>query len=424
MAAGPQTVNIVILGTLDTKLAEFLYLRSQILELNPSINVILIDVGRSSTTHDAITVSQPEVYRRSTHKNAENLQSMERSEVIATMLSGAKVVVNNLLADGKVHGVVSLGGSCGTSMASGVMRDLPLTMPKLLVSTVASGDTSWYVGESDITMMYSVVDIAGLNELLRSVIRNAAAAIVGMAVSYYHASSTTKKDAKRKKSVGITMFGVTTPAADKARRWLEGQGFEVCVFHATGSGGRAMERLIREHRLDGVLDLTTTELADELVGGVMSAGEDRLKAAATEGIPQVVSVGALDMVNFGPVHSVPKHLQHRNIYEHNPSVTLVRTTPDECEELGKRLATRLRNSCQRPKLTEVWLPLRGVSIISVEGQPFYDKKADEALFGAIKRELDGTDITVKEVDADINDPSFAEDLARRLSELLTEKGSQ
>ncbi|KAI0456343.1 hypothetical protein F5B21DRAFT_159004 [Xylaria acuta] len=419
-----EAVNVIVVGTLDTKLAEHLYLRSQILETNPSINVILVDAGRSETHHEAITVSQPEVYKRGGHGGS--LQSLPRGEVIKAMIKGATSVIKELFDRGNVHGIVSLGGSGGTSIAAAVMHGLPLTLPKLIVSTVASGDTSSYVGETDITMMYSVVDIAGLNGVLRAVIANAAAAIAGMAQSYASRSATNRASEgseTRKKGIGITMFGVTTPAVDVVRRQLDAQGFEVYVFHATGAGGRAMERLIREHRLDGVLDLTTTELADELVGGVFSAGKDRLTAAAKAGVPQIVSVGALDMVNFGPRDTLPEKFHDRDIFEHNPSVTLVRTTPEECQELGTRVASRLRDNCTNPGVTEVWLPLKGISAIAVDGQAFHDKKADDALFDAIKRGLDGSGIAVKEIDADINDPTWAENIARRLVELVEAKST-
>ncbi|KAI1153651.1 hypothetical protein F4825DRAFT_414093 [Nemania diffusa] len=417
-----HAANVVVVGTLDTKLSEHLYLRSQILEVNPSINVILIDAGRSETHHEAITVPQPDVYKHSGHEGS--LQSLPRGEVIKAMTTGAKSVVKDLFGRGQVHGVVSLGGSGGTSIAAAVMRELPLTVPKLIVSTVASADTSSYVAETDITMMYSVVDIAGLNEVLRAVVANAAAAIAGMARSYASRSATARtwrRDETRKRGIGITMFGVTTPAVDVARRELDARGFEVYVFHATGAGGRAMERLVREHRLDGILDLTTTELADELVGGVFSAGEDRLKTAAKAGVPQIVSVGALDMVNFGPKDTVPERFLNRNLFEHNPSVTLMRTTPNECEELGTRIASRLRGNCTCPDVTEVWLPLKGISAIAVKGQAFYDKEADNALFNAIKGGLDGSGIVVKEVDADINDSTWAKSLALHLVELIEVK---
>ncbi|KAI1108009.1 hypothetical protein F5Y14DRAFT_147557 [Nemania sp. NC0429] len=428
MADQDQATNVVVIGTLDTKLAEHLYLRSQILEADPSANVILVDAGRAETRHEAITVSQHEVHERSGRGRGSGspLDSLPRGEVIRTMTEGAKGVVRDLFDEGRVQGIVSLGGSGGTSIAAAVMRELPLTVPKLIVSTVASADTSSYVGETDITMMYSVVDVAGLNEVLRAVIGNAAAAIAGMARGYAAREArarvrATRDGETRRRGVGITMFGVTTPAVDVARRELDARGFEVYVFHATGAGGRAMERLVRERRLDGILDLTTTELADELAGGVFSAGADRLTAAARAGVPQIVSVGALDMVNFGPKDTVPERFKDRTLFEHNPSVTLMRTTPGECEELGKRVAGRLRDNCVDPGKTEVWLPLRGVSAIAVEGQAFYDKEADEALFGAIRNGLDGSGIVVKEVDADVNDPTWAESLACRLAELVEGK---
>ncbi|KAI1502542.1 hypothetical protein F5X99DRAFT_379077 [Biscogniauxia marginata] len=413
-----EDVYIAVIGTLDTKLEEFLYLRSRILHYSPSINVILVDVGRSPVNHEAITISQATVFPASLYRagNAD-LQSIPRGEVIKTMTKGGIHVVKELQDSRKIHAIVGLGGSGGTSIAAAVMRTLPLTIPKLIVSTVASGDTSSYIAETDITMMYSVVDIAGLNEVLRAVVDNAAAAIVGMAKAY--AVRTLKgKTGEEKKGIGITMFGVTTPAVDVARRWLDNQGFEVYVFHATGAGGRAMERLVREGQLDAVIDLTTTELADELIGGVFSAGEDRLTAAAKAGIPQIVSVGALDMVNFGPRDTVPKEFQNRILFEHNPSVTLMRTTPEECGELGKRVAQRLRGNCAKPQLTEVWLPLRGISAIAVEGQAFRDQRADDALFSAVKKGLDGSGIKVVEVDADINNSSWAENMARRLKDLV------
>ncbi|KAI1282653.1 hypothetical protein F5Y07DRAFT_385978 [Xylaria sp. FL0933] len=419
--AEQKAITIVAVGTLDTKLAEYLYLRSQILEVDPSINVVLIDAGRSETHHEAITISQPEVHKRS--GASDSLQSLPRGEVVKTMIEGTNNVIKDLLKEGNVHGVVALGGSGGTSIASAAMRWLPLTLPKLIVSTVASGDTSSYVAESDITMMYSVVDIAGLNDVLRAIIANAAAAIVGMARSHAARNAAGTGSETKKKCVAISMFGVTTPAVTVARRHLEERGYEVYVFHATGAGGRAMERLLHEGRLDGILDLTTTELADELVGGVMSANEDRLTTAAKKGVPQIVSVGALDIVNFGPKDTVPEKFRSRNLFEHNPSVTLVRTTPEECEELGKRVASRLRDHCVNAQMTEVWLPLKGMSAIGVKGQAFHDKTADEALFDAIKRGLDGSNIIVKEVDAHINDAEWAESIARRLAELIEGKSN-
>ncbi|KAI1770812.1 hypothetical protein F4818DRAFT_254115 [Hypoxylon cercidicola] len=411
-------ISVAVIGTFDSKLQEYLYLRSQILHHDPSVNVILIDAGRAATEHEAITIKQTDVLKASGYEGHDDtFNSLPRAEVVKTMISGAATVIRQLLERGEFQAIIGLGGSSGTNIAAAVMRQLPLTFPKLIVSTVASGDTKLYVAETDITMMYSVVDIAGLNEVLKAVVDNAAAAIVGMARAYATRIRRGQTE-DEKKMIGITMFGVTTKGADAARVWLERNGFEVCVFHATGAGGRAMERLAREGKLHGILDLTTTELADELVGGVFSAGSDRLTAAAQAGVPQIVSVGALDMVNFGPRDAVPAKFQERKLYEHNPSVTLMRTTVEECEELGRRLAKRLRENCAKPLLTEVWLPSRGVSMIAVEGQPFHDEAADAALFTTIKKELRGSGIRVIDVDSDINDASWAENLAQRLAQLI------
>ena len=282
--------TVLLLGTLDTKLEEFLFLHSCIRQQDPAIRVELLDVGRTPTQHHLITIPQDDVLARSSVDNVENLP---RGEVINTMIAGATTLVRSLHEQGNVHAIVSAGGSGNTSLAAAVMRTaLPVGFPKLIVSTVASGEPGMYVGETDLMLMYSVVDVAGLNDVLKGVLRNAAAAISGMAQSYKATREKTVSSADQKSGVGITMFGVTTPAVDAARARLTESGFEVYVFHATGAGGRAMERLVREGRLIAVLDMTTTELADELVGGVFSAGSDRLTAAARAGIPQIVSVGA------------------------------------------------------------------------------------------------------------------------------------
>ncbi|KAI1647064.1 uncharacterized protein F4817DRAFT_115404 [Daldinia loculata] len=420
----PLKTYIAVIGTLDTKLEQFLYLRSQILKNDPSLAVILIDAGRSVIEHDAITIKQHEVLKASGFQGGDGaLMLLPRGDLIKIMIKGAIETVKQLKDREEIQAIISLGGSGGTSIASAVMRELPITFPKLIVSTVASGDVSFYIAETDITMMYSVVDIAGLNEVLKAVVDNAAAAIVGMAKAYAKRIGNGHNNIKAtKKGIGITMFGVTTKGVDAIRKWLESHGFEVYVFHATGSSERSMERLAKGGRLHGILDLTTTELADELAGGVFSAGSSRLTAAAKAGLPQIVSVGALDMVNFGPRDTVPKEFRGRKLIEHTPSVTIVRTTERECEELGKRVAQRLKENCIRPEFTEVWLPLRGVSALDVEGQAFYDKVSDEALFTAIKNGLEGSGISVNELDTDINDPGWSESIAKRLSELIELKG--
>jgi uncharacterized protein (UPF0261 family) len=289
------------------------------------------------------------------------------------------------------------------------MRALPVGVPKLLVSTVASGDTRPYVGAVDVTMMYSVVDIAGVNSVSARIMANAAGAIAGMVGARVPALAA-------KPLVGATMFGVTTPCVTKARERLEELGYEVLVFHATGAGGQSMEALAKDGFLAGVLDVTTTELADELVGGVLSAGPDRLEAAGAVGLPQVVSLGALDMVNFGPRESVPPQFEGRNLYVHNPTVTLMRTTADECAELGRTIGRKL-SAATGP--TVLFIPLGGVSMIDVPGQPFYDPKADEALVAGLKETL-GTGVEVHARPEDVNDAGFATAMADRLHELILE----
>jgi uncharacterized protein (UPF0261 family) len=286
------------------------------------------------------------------------------------------------------------------------MRALPVGVPKLMVSTLASGDTRPYVGAVDVTMMYSVVDIAGINSVSARILSNAAGAIAGMVRAPVPPMD-------HRPLVGASMFGVTTPGVTRARERLEELGYEVLVFHATGTGGQSMENLATGGFLAGVLDLTTTELADELVGGVLSAGPDRLAAAGAAGVPQVVSFGALDMVNFGPRDTVPERFEGRNLYVHNPTITLMRTTPEECEELGRQIGRKL-SAATGP--TALFVPLRGVSMIAVEGQPFHDPAADEALLSGLRET--GAGVEVHELDLDVNDEGFALAMADRLHEMI------
>ena len=294
------------------------------------------------------------------------------------------------------------------------MQALPVGFPKLLVSTMASGDVKPYVGEVDATLMYSVVDVAGINSVSSQVFANAAAAIAGMARAYEDRLAAVP--AGHKPVVAVTMFGVTTPAADEARDTLTDLGYEVLVFHATGAGGRAMEKLAESGLLAGVCDLTTTELADDLVGGVLSAGPRRLEMAGRVGLPQAVSLGALDMVNFGPADTVPPEFAGRNLFVHNPTVTLMRTTPEEMAELGRRIATKLA-AATGP--TELFIPLRGVSAIDVEGGPFRDAEADATLFAELHAGLVGSGVVVHELDQAINDPGFGAAMARALHASIT-----
>jgi uncharacterized protein (UPF0261 family) len=334
----------------------------------------------------------------------------DRGVALEVMARGAAVVAAREHAAGRVDAVLGLGGSCGTAIATAAMRALPVGLPRVMVSTMASGNVGAYVGETDITMMYSVVDIAGLNRLSRRILANAAGAVSGMLEQPAPAGAD-------RPLLAATMFGVTTPCVERVRKALEAAGYEVLVFHATGSGGRAMEGLIRAGFIAGVADVTTTEWCDELVGGVLTAGPERLDAAGQAGIPQVVSVGALDMVNFGGKETVPERFRGRKLHVHNPNVTLMRTTADECARLGEIIARKL-NAAKGP--TTLLLPLRGVSALDRDGQPFHDPEADAALFDALRRHLEGR-VTLVELDHHINDPEFADAVAKRLLAQLGER---
>ena len=397
--------TVVLVGTLDTKGREYGFLRDRLGE--HGVETVLVDAGILGEPKVEPDVTREEVARAAGADAGELARAGDRGAAVAAMARGAGEVVKRLHAEGRLDGVLGLGGSGGSSLVTSAMRELPVGVPKLMVSTVASGDTRPYVGESDVTMMYSVVDIAGINQISARILSNAAAAIAGMA------QADIPEAGEEKPLVGATMFGVTTPAVDAARERLEELGYEVLVFHATGAGGRSMEALVRDGFITASLDITTTELADELVGGVLSAGPDRLEAAGSLGIPQVVSLGALDMVNFGPEDTIPKKFEGRNFYVHNPTVTLMRTTLEENAELGRRIARKL-NAARGP--VTLFVPLGGVSLIDTEGQPFYDPKADRALFDALRENLDEGVVEVREMETHVNDPAFARAMAERLHE--------
>jgi uncharacterized protein (UPF0261 family) len=399
--------TVVLVGTLDTKGDEYRYLRDRIAE--QGCDVVLVDVGVLGLPRAAPDVSRQEVARAG-GADVERLASDgDRGAAMEAMARGAAEIVSRLYAEGRLDAVLALGGSGGSSVATRAMRRLPVGVPKLMVSTLASGDTRPYVGESDVCMMYSVVDIAGLNRLSERILRNAAAAAAGMAT----ASAAFQPTSGTRPIVSATMFGVTTPCVTTARELLEERGYEVLVFHATGTGGRSMEGLMASGYIAASLDITTTELADELVGGVLSAGPERLEAAGRLGLPQVVSLGALDMVNFGPFETVPDRFRSRNLYRHNAAVTLMRTTPEECEQLGAIVGRKL-SGAQGP--VTVFVPLRGLSMIDRPGGPFHDPEADRRLVDSLKRNLD-PHVRVVEVDTDINDPAFAAAMVEELDRL-------
>jgi uncharacterized protein (UPF0261 family) len=399
--------TVVILGTLDTKGTEYAWLADRIRERG--VDVVLVDAGIVGEPLAAPDVAREEVAAAVGADVTTLGAAGDRGAAVETMARGAAEIVRRLHADGRLDAIGGLGGSGGSSLVTHAMRALPVGVPKLMVSTVASGDTSPYVGSVDVTMMYSVVDIAGINQISARILANAAAALAGMAT----ASVPELREARP--LIGASMFGVTTPAVTTARERLDDLGYEVLVFHQTGAGGGSMEELVKAGFVVGVLDVTTTEFCDLVVGGVLQAVPDRLESAGRAGIPQVVSLGALDMVNFGPLDTVPERFAGRNLYVHNPTITLMRTTPEECREIAALMARKL-NAATGP--TELFIPLRGVSAIAIEGQVFHDPEADAALIDTLRESIDPEVVRVVELDLDVNAPEFALAMADRLHELI------
>ncbi|MEV6286230.1 Tm-1-like ATP-binding domain-containing protein [Kribbella sp. NPDC051770] len=390
---------IALVGALDTKAAEYAFLRDRISELGASS--VLVDIGvlgepGLGVLADARTITRQTVARAGGAELSALRRAADRNAAMTVMGRGAAVVVHELVARGEVDAVLAVGGSNAAYVMSEVCAALPLGLPKVLVSTIAAGDTRAYVREADLTLMYPVVDINGLNRLSRPVLANAAAAVVGMA-------ATPHRSAGDGPLVAVSMFGVTTDCGSAVVTGLDQAGIEAVTFHCTGVGGRTLEALVRTGGLQAVADLTTTELADELVGGVCSAGPDRLTAAAGAGVPQVVSVGALDMVNFYGPERVPEQFRDRLLHPHNPAVTLMRTSTVECAELGRRIAARI-NPSTAP--VAVLFPHQGLSQLSVPGAPFHDPAADHALYRALRAAL-RPDIVVRDFDTDLNDPAVS-----------------
>jgi uncharacterized protein (UPF0261 family) len=403
--------TVVLVGTLDTKGAENEFVRDRLRAAG--VDVLVVDTGVLEPPGFPPDITRQEVAAAAGADLDALVAARDRGAAITAMAEGAEVVIRRLYEEGRLDGALALGGTGGTSIATRAFRPLPLGVPKVVVSTAASGNTADYIRETDLVLMPSVTDIAGLNRISTRILANAAAAVAGMVTAAPLPAAATGRP-----MVAASMFGVTTPCITRARARLETLGYEVLVFHMTGTGGRTLESLAAQGLLAGVLDATTTELADELVGGIFSAGPDRLSAAGKAGIPQVVSVGALDMVNFGPMDTVPDQFKDRNLYVHNPITTLMRTTAAENTELGTRLARRL-NAATGP--TSLFLPLRGVSAIDVDGAPFRDEAADRALFGAIHDGLDTQRVELVEMDTDINDDRFADAMADRLHQLITKE---
>ena len=401
--------TIAVAGTFDTKGKEFLYVKELIEELG--LKTYMINTGVFDSEIE-VDVSNKEIAKEAGYDIEDIVSRRDRAMATEALSKGMEMLIPRLYAEGKFDGIISFGGSGGTSLVTPAMRALPIGVPKMMVSTMASGNVSQYVGTSDIIMMPSIVDVAGLNKISKTIFKNAVLAIAGMVGM---ADKIKKVEEDEKPLIAATMFGVTTPCVDFAKEYLEERGYEVLVFHATGTGGKTMESLIDAGFFKGVLDITTTEWCDEIVGGVLGAGSNRLEAAGRNHVPQVVSVGALDMVNFGPIDTVPEKFKNRNLYKHNPTVTLMRTTVEENIKFGQKIAEKLNASFGK---TVLILPLKGVSMIDVQGQPFYGIKEDEALFDTLKNNIDTDKVNIVEMDNNINEKAFAQRAAEELIKML------
>jgi uncharacterized protein (UPF0261 family) len=386
---------------MDTKGEEHAFVADQIRQRGHK--VLVIDTGTLEEPKLKPDITRTDVAAAADVDLAKVVAKRDRGEAVEAMSRGAPALLGKLVQEKRVDGVISLGGGGGTAIGTAAMRALPIGFPKVMVTTLASGNTSQYVGVKDVVLFPSIVDVAGLNRISRQILTRAAGAICGMV----EAKPPVAED---KPIIVASQFGNTTECVTRARQLLEKQGYEVLVFHATGVGGRTMESLIESGMVAGVLDITTTEWADELVGGFLTAGPTRLEAAAKHGVPAIVTPGCLDMVNFYGPDSVPAKFKGRTFYPHNPQVTLMRTTPEECAQLGKIIAQKL-NASTGP--VTVLIPQKAISVVSAPGQKFHDPAADKALFDGIKSNL-RKDIEVIEMDCAINDAVFAEACANAL----------
>ena len=400
---------VILAGTFDTKGEEYGYVRSLFEELG--IPTILIDTGTNAPSITP-TITAGQVAAAAGYDIETLRAEAVRGKAVKAMMEGLKIIVPALYQGGVVAGMVGLGGSGGTSILTPAMRKLPFGVPKIMVSTMAGGNVAPYVGNSDMIMIPSIVDIAGLNKISRVVFRGAVQAMSGLLGC---TSSLSEDQYPDKPRIAATMYGVTTPCVMEARRLLEERGYEVIIFHASGNGGRTMEQLIDAGAFCGVLDITTTEWCDELYGGIMAAGTDRSEAAARNHIPQVVSVGAMDMVTFGPPETVPDHYKDRNLYPHNPMVTIMRTNVEENIALGKKLAEKLNLAQDN---TILLLPMKGVSAVDAQGKVFYGPEEDKALFETLKEHVDTSRIPVLELNCHINDKEFPWSSAMLLLEMI------
>lgn len=399
--------TIVIVGTLDTKGEEHLFLKQRIEERG--FRTLVVDTGILDPPRFLPDISRDEVCRAAGWEPAELIAKQDKNFAIETIAAGAAEVARRLHAAGMVDGIISLGGGQGTYIGTSAMKGLPYGIPKVMVSTVASGDVSRYVEISDITMIHSIIDILGLNAFSRRLFTQAAAAVCAMAEI--------SPAPREKPMVGITMFGITTPCILKINRLMAERSphFDLVAFHARGVGGKTMEALIRQKVLQAVLDISTTEMIDELVGGIRSAGPRRLEAAAEMGIPQVVCPGAIDSVNFGPPETVPEKFAGRKFFNHSPVTTLMRSNSIENERLGEWFAEKLNRSKGK---TTVLVPTEGFSVIDKEGEPFFDPEADAAFLRGLRRKIDPR-IKVVEFKGHLTDDAFAEAVWKEFIQIMT-----
>ena len=404
-------VTVAIIATLDTKGAEFAFLKGEI--ERRGCKTLVFDVGVLGAPDFPPDVSADEICIEGGFTLAALRAGGDRGEALDAMARALPIVVRRYFDAGRFDGIISMGGGGGTALGTSAMRALPIGVPKVMVSTIASGDVGPYVGSSDIIMMPSVVDVAGVNRISRLILANAAASISGMVKGLEDAPS----QAKERRLVAASMFGNTTRAVNHARSLMEAQGYEVLVFHATGTGGRAMERLIEEGYFAGVLDLTTTEWADEVCGGVLSAGATRLEAAVRAGTPQVVAPGCIDMCNFWAPATVPPRYGRRKFHHWHPNVTLMRTSPEENARMGTIFAEKL-SAARGP--TAVLVPMGGFSELDAPSKPFWQPEADQAFVDALRAGL-RPDIPVVLLDHNINDPEFSTAAANMLLDMIKEE---
>ncbi len=398
---------IVLIGALDTKGQEFSFVKNLIEQ--QGIATCVVDFGTMGEPAFQPDISREEIAQAASADLSRLATGEHKDEAMQTMSRGLSIILRQLHDEGKLDGILGMGGTGGTSIATSAMRTLPVGVPKVMVSTVGGGDVSAYAGYKDIVFIPSIVDVAGINRISRDIFANAAGAIAGMVKVDLPPSDDTKP------IIAASMFGNTTTCVDHARQILEGEGYEVLIFHATGSGGKTMESLIGDGYAVGCLDITTTELADTVCGGVFDAGKERAKAAPQSGIPTVIVPGCVDMANFGGIETVPDKYRDRQLYQWNPDVTLLRTDEAENKRIGEMIAAAA-NLATAP--IAIYLPLKGVSMLDSEGGQFWNPSADKACFDAIKQNL-RDDIPVYELDLNINDSEFSTAVTTQLIEFLS-----